>query len=117
MINQRPKTSLVFALLLALLMGWGSHATSWLISPAQHSSDAHWRDHDHHHAHAVEQEVSCALCELQHVHVLGDHIHETPHPMLLLSLSAQPERTDVPAWPRPALPESPVSRIERPPRT
>lgn len=113
MFNQRSKTSLVFALLIALLMGWGSHATSWLISPAQHSS----RSHDHHHAHAVEQASSCTLCELQHVHSLGEHIHETPHLTLLLSLSAQPERSDVPAWPHPALPESPVSRIERPPRT
>ncbi len=112
MSNQRSKTSLVFALLIALLMGWGSHATSWLISPAQHS----FRNHDHHHVHAVEQVSSCALCELQHVHSPGEHIHETPHPMLL-SLSAQPERAGVPAWPRPALPESPVSRIERPPRS
>ncbi len=113
MFNQRSKTSLVFALLIALLMGWGSHATSWLISPAQHS----FRNHDHHHVHAVKQVSSCALCELQHVHSLGEHIHETPHLTLLLSLSAQPERSDVPAWPHPALPESPVSRIERPPRT
>lgn len=112
MFNQRSKTSLVFALLIALLMGWGSHATSWLISPAQHS----FRSHDHHHTHALEQASSCTLCELQHVQSPGEHIHETPHPMLL-SLSAQPERAGVPAWPRPALPESPVSRIERPPRT
>jgi hypothetical protein len=116
MINQRSNNPLVFALLAALLMGWGSHATSWLISPAHHSSEPPW--HDHHHAHALEHVSSCALCELQHVHVhvLGDHVHETPHPMLLLGLSAQPERADVPAWPRAVLPEGPISRIERPPR-
>lgn len=115
MTDHRSKTSLVFALLIALLAGWGSHATSWLVSPAQHSSDAQWRDHHHQPAHSVEQVASCALCELQHVHVLGDHIHETPHPVRL-SLAVQPERADVPAWPHPALPQSPVSRIERPPR-
>lgn len=117
MIRPRPKTPLVSALLIAILMGWGSHALSWLNSVAQHGSEAHWHDdHQHHTAGHERQPGNCTLCQLQHVHVLDDHIHETPHPVLLLSLSAQPERADVPAWPRPALPESPVSRIERPPR-
>ncbi|CEG50881.1 hypothetical protein LGR51_08760 [Pseudomonas sp. NP21570] len=117
MIRQRLKTPLVSALLIAMLMGWGGHALSWLNGAAQHGAGAHWHDDHHHHAPSHEwQPGNCTLCQLQHVHVLGDHIHETPHPMLLLSLSAQPERTDLPAWPRRALPEGPVSRIERPPR-
>lgn len=121
MTSKTFRTQLVFALLAAIALGWGSHAAAWLKGPAQLSAVPHLdrQGHSGAHAHAHEQPaLNCRACEAAHGHShwLGEHIHETPHPSTLLRLQAQAERLDLPPWPCKTLPAEPVFRIERPPR-
>lgn len=117
MFSQAVKTKLVFALLLAMLVAWGGHASAWLANSSHPLFES--ADHSHAHLQASDEPVgSCTLCQLQHEHspLNADHLHETPLPTAIIKVHAQAERSLTAAAPRHALPAGPIFLIERPPR-
>jgi hypothetical protein len=114
MLSKPISTQVIFALALAILMAWAGHTSALFMGASQQaggsSGDAHLHAHDN-------SLLACAACaDHYHSSLTTDHVHETPHLPMLLSITALPERALRIEAPRDATPPRPIFLIERPPR-
>ena len=113
MLSNPISTKVIFALALAILMAWAGHTSALFMGASQQAGDNSSGAHSHSHDDSV---FVCAACaDHYHSSLTADHVHETPHLTMLLSISTLPERAQPIEAPRYSIPPSPIFLIERPP--
>ncbi len=114
MFSKTISIKVIFALALAISMAWAGHSSVLLVGTTQ----VDWSSNGDAHPHAHDEVFSCALCaDHYHSSVTADHVHETPHLPVLMSVGLLPKRTLPIDAPLNAMPLGPIFLIERPPRS
>src|SRR3546814_269401 len=115
MLSRSLTTTVVLALVLAVLMAWAGHTYTLSVATKQPAWEIA-QDANHSHG-EQEASLSCANCS-DHFHspLTPDHQHETPQLTSLLILAEQPKLSVRVDASQHAVPPPPVFLIKRPPR-